>query len=289
VLQIAGELGYRRAESMARYELADVLRGLGEYTQALLQFEHALASLQESGEPFVENYASIDIGRLYAYMGNYTQAAHLIAQALARSDHFTMPDAKLDTWLAASLLHRLTGKNVESLHYATRCHQVAQARGTRRYQGYAALYMGHALEGLARWPEAHTAYSAALELYQQLDIQPIIAEAQAGLVRTTLALGDQAAAQSWVEKLLLLLDEQPTIGLDEPFQIYLTGYQILAANADPRAATILHRGAAELLRYRAQITDQTLQHTFLEAVPTHRALYAAYTDRSFNWPQPVPA
>ncbi len=279
VVQIAGELGYRRAESMARYELADVLRGLGEYTSALAQFEQALAVLQEIGEPFVENYALIDLSRLYAYMGNYPQAQQLMQQALTRSEHFTMPDAQLDAWLAASLLYHLTGAEGESLHHATCCRQAAQVSGARRYEGYALLYMGYALEGLARWDEAQAAYTAALQLYQQLDIQPVVAEAQAGLARTALAQGDTAAALAWVEKIVLILAKHHPVGLDEPFAIYLTCYQVLAANCDPRAAALLQRGAQELFCYTAQIADSDLRHAFLENVPVHRALAKAARDQ----------
>jgi predicted ATPase len=276
VLQIACELGYRRGEAMARYELADVLRGLGEYPAALDQFALALVILREIGEPFHENYAQVDVGRLHAFMGDYARAQALVHQALMRSEHFTMLDAKLDTWLAAALLHQLAGEESEALPYATRCHQVACERGSRRYEGYALLYMGNALAGLGRWSEANAAYADALQLYQLLDIQPLVAEAQAGLARVALMQGDRTAALTWVEKILAILAASPTIGLDEPFQIYLTCCHTLTANADPRAMVVLERGAKELFRYAEQITDSELRRSFLERVPTHHALQQLY-------------
>lgn len=276
VLQIAAELGYRRGEAITRYELADVMRGQGEYTRALAELEHALAILREIGEPFHENYALIDIGRIYAYLGDYAQAQALVQQALTRCANFTIPDAKLETWLAAALLHQLTGEATEALAYATHAQEVASASGNRRYEGCAWLYLGNALAILERWGEAATAYTNALQHYQELDIQPVVAEAQAGLARAALAHSDQAAALAWVEKSLSILAEYPTFGLDEPFQIYLTCYHVLTANADPRAVPILQRGITELLHYADQITDRDLRRSFLENVPTHQALYQAY-------------
>jgi tetratricopeptide (TPR) repeat protein len=252
------------------------MRGQGEYTLALDQFALALAILREIGELFHEDYAQADVGRLYAYLGDYRRAEALVHQALIRSEHITMLDAKLESWLAAGLLHQLAGEAREALHYATRCHQVARDNGSRRYEGYALLYIGKALEGLGRWPEANMAYTNALQLFQQLDIPPVLAEAQAGLARAALAQGDQAAALSWVEKILAILAAQPTVGLDEPFQIYLTCYHTLVANADPRALTVLQRGTQELFRYAKLIADPTLRRSFLEDVPTHHALHQAY-------------
>ena len=177
VLEIARELEYRRGEAMARYELADVLRGLGECGPALDQFALALAILRDLGEPFHENCAQMDLGRLYAYLGDYTRAQKLMQQRLARSEELAMLDAKPDTWLAAALLQHLMGECAKALDYAVCCHQVASESGNRRYEGYALLSMANAMEGLGRCPDAAAAYSDALQLYQYYDIVPVVAEA----------------------------------------------------------------------------------------------------------------
>lgn len=277
VLQLVCKLGYRQGEALARYELAEVLRRLGEYTAAQQQFALATASFHEIGETYHKNYAQVDVGLLYAYLGDFDQARALIHAALTRSEHFTLLEAKLATWLAASLLHLFAGEASSALDYATRCYKAAREQGYRRYMGYALLFMGHASTSLAQWPAAANAYTNALALYEALAVPPMIAEIQAGLARLALAQNQRATALAWAEKLLVLVEEQPFVGMDEPFQVYLTLYQVLTAHQDARGPAILARGINELYGYANKIGDSKLRASFLENVPSHRALCQAYS------------
>ncbi|MCL4860140.1 MAG: tetratricopeptide repeat protein [Caldilineaceae bacterium] len=280
VLQIAAELGYRRGEAITLYELADVVRGQGEYSLALEQTALALTVAREIGEPFLENYAQSDLGRLYTYLGDYARANELVQQALTHHEHVALPDARHDAWLAAALYYHHIGDDKKALHYATRSHQHAQAHNNRRYTAIASIHMGYAWEGLRGWDAACQAYQTALQLYQALDIQPTLLEAQAGLARTQLAQGDQTAAIGWIDDILSALATHLSVGMDEPFLIYLTCYQVLAANHDTRATTLLQRGYDLLQQYADRIQDDALRRSFLENVPVHRALQEAHAQRS---------
>ena len=68
----------------------------------------------------------------------------------------------------------------------------------------------------------------------------------------------------------------PQASFDEPFLIYLICYQVLAATGDPGADRILQSGYDLLQSYAGNITEGRLQHSFLNAVPTHAALAQAY-------------
>lgn len=287
-LQLACTLGYRQGEALARYELAAVLQQLGEYTAAQDQFALAVASFREMGETLHMDYAQSDIGRLYAYLGDFERARTLIQDALALHEQFTMLDAKLDVWLATSLLHLFAEEASLALAYATRCYNAANEHSHRRYAGYALLFMGHAYTGLRQWSAAAKAYGDALALYQTLDIPPMIAEVQAGLARLALAQNQLATAQDWAEKLLVLVEEQPLVGLDEPFQIYLTLYQVFNALQDVRSQAILARGIDKLFDYANKIKERDLRSSFLEKVPSHRALYQAYLDSIQQQPAATP-
>lgn len=279
VRQIAAELGYRRGEAITLYELADVVRGQGEYSLALEQTALALTVAREIGEPFLENYAQSDLGRLYTYLGDYARANQLVQQALTHHEHFALPDAMHDAWLAAALYYHHIGDDKQALHYATCSHQHAHAHNNRRYTAFASIHVGYAREGLRDWDAACQAYQTALHLYQALDIQPALIEAQAGVARIQLAQGDQAAAIRWVDDILPGLATHLSVGMDEPFLIYLTCYQVLAANHDTRATALLQRGYDLLQQYAARIQDDALRTSFLENVPVHRALQEAHVQR----------
>ncbi|RIK40703.1 MAG: hypothetical protein DCC55_14200 [Chloroflexi bacterium] len=280
VLQIAAELSYRRGEAITLYELADVMRGQGEYSLALEQISRSLTIAHQIGEPSAEIYAQSDLGRLYTYLGDYARASELVQRALTHHEHFALPDAMQDAWLAAALYYHQVGDDEKALSYATRCQQHAQAHNSRRYTAIASIHIGYAWEGLHGWDAASQAYQTALHLYQALGIQPALIEAQAGLARVQLAQGEQAAASRWIDEILPRLAAQPNVGMDEPFLVYLTCYQVLAANHDARATPLLQRGYDLLQQYAARIQDDALRRSFLENVPIHRALQEAHNQES---------
>jgi len=65
-------------------------------------------------------------------------------------------------------------------------------------------------------------------------------------------------------------------GTEEPFRILLTCYQVLKANDDPRANTILS-DAYNLLQTRAaNISDEHLRDCFLNNVAVNREILETY-------------
>jgi hypothetical protein len=68
-------------------------------------------------------------------------------------------------------------------------------------------------------------------------------------------------------------------GIDDPFWIYLTCYQILRASDDAQAAEVLE-AAYQLLQARAEkIEKEELRRSFLENVAAHREIVAEFTKR----------
>jgi len=72
------------------------------------------------------------------------------------------------------------------------------------------------------------------------------------------------------------LQPQTLNGTFEPFRIYLTCYQVLRANHDVRAQTILAAAHRLLLERAAQIEDRAARQKFLEEVKVNRALMDAW-------------
>ncbi|MCB0112368.1 MAG: AAA family ATPase, partial [Caldilineaceae bacterium] len=138
-----------------------------------------------------------------------------------------------------------------------------------------ALILGHTRMAVGQWAAAAMAFQQALAAFTELDKPALAAEAQAGLAQIALAQGDLASAQAQIVAMLPVLAEQPHAGYNNSFFIYLTGYHVLTASGDPRAATILRQGY-ELLQQDAAALDEEGRRRFLTGVAIHRDLVATY-------------
>jgi histidinol phosphatase-like enzyme len=120
--------------------------------------------------------------------------------------------------------------------------------------------------------EAITAYQQAFTLRYELGQHNLAIESQAGLARVSLAQDDLTQAQTQVENILSYLEINTLDGTEDPFRVYLTCYQVLKANQDPRAPAILDSAHGLLQERAAKIADQELRRSFLENVAAHREI-----------------
>ena len=116
-----------------------------------------------------------------------------------------------------------------------------------------------------------------------------VLEAQTGLARVYMARGEIEQALIQVEEILAYMEENtppkgsshPLDGTEEPFRIYLTCYQVLKANNDPRASTIL-TDAYNLLQTRAtNISDEHLRQCFSNNVAANKEIVEEYEKGGF--------
>ena len=162
-----------------------------------------------------------------------------------------------------------------ALGYAEQGWQMAQELDGRSSQAYALVILGRVYTSLGRSHDAATAYEEALMMYDALGHVHKAAEARAGLACVTLNEGGLAQALMHVEAIWTVLGDLPYVGLDEPFDIYLTCYRVLHANHDARAVSLLQTAQRRLREYVDHITDAALRQSFLHNVATHRALASA--------------
>ena len=102
-------------------------------------------------------------------------------------------------------------------------------------------------------------------------------EPLAGLARVALAQADHAQALAHAQEILDHLAAYPRLeGTWEPLRVYLTCYQVLHAHDDPRAEAVLEAGYRLLQERARKIEDGDLRRSFLENVPHHREIVAAW-------------
>ena len=132
--------------------------------------------------------------------------------------------------------------------------------------------MGQALLGLDALADANSSYKNAINLRRELDQTHLIAEPLAGLAQIALIQEDLAHAMEITEDILEQLECGSLDGMTDPFQVYLTCYNALKANHDPRASELLFSAHQQLQERAAKISDEGFRRSFLENVPSQRKL-----------------
>jgi predicted ATPase/class 3 adenylate cyclase len=229
-LEIFQAVGDRRGESEALNNLGVFAGAHGDYPAARDFYEGALTIARQIGNRIGEGRGLINLGDIASAQGDYQSAYRYIDQALT----------------------------------------IRREIGDRVGEAYALTQLGESLIELECWAQAQVAFQRAVDLRETLGQVNMAMESRAGLARLALHQGILNRAKKQVNIILEYLETDGSLdGIDWPFRIYLTCYQVLKAGHDPRARDILSQAYTLLLEHAANIPDQDSRRAFLENVPWH--------------------
>jgi len=238
-LQMHRDAGDRVNEAIGLVNLGEGLMKLGDLAQARRETDAALHLLRANGDRVTEGGVLINLSTLALWQGDETRALALARQGL-------------DLLVAA------------------------RARGDEVIAGVA---LGRAELALGRAAAAREAYTQAAQRALEIE-DPCQHDARAGLARVALAEGDTATALAALQQVLDLVAGGGTLdGTGYPRLIELTCYQALARAGDSRADAWLARAHTELMAQADSITDPALRQGFLQNIPHHREIVAAWVKR----------
>lgn len=280
------EIGYRHGESASLSNLGGVTGDQGDYAQARAYYEQALLICREIGDRWGEGLALGNLGLVAMYVGNHAEAEDFSQQALQIRRGIGDRRGEGVVLVNLSLLAHQRWEHETARSYGQKALQIAQNLGNRHILGYALTVLGHSQAALGDLEEAVAAYEEALEIRHAMGQSSLAMEPLAGLARVALLRHRPEATQqalAAVEEILQHLeladppvDGTPRLHLEgtmEPFRVYLTCYQVLQANGDPRAGPTL-QAAYRILQERAgRISDDEMRRSFLEDVAPHRAIW----------------
>lgn len=281
-LNICREIGDRQGEGNTLINLGIVSQTLGNYATAQRYSEQALQICQEMGHPLGEALANLNLGTILHSIGKYAQARPHYERALRILKEIGYRRGESETLAYLGLLSEDIGEYESSRVYCQQALRIAQEIDDRRSMGNALTPLGHALLGLGRLEEATAAYQQALEIWHGLNRDNLAMEPLAGLARVNLAANDLPRAQSQAEEILGYLQNDDLAGTAQPFRVYLTCYQVLQANQDPRAGDLLDTCHHLLQERAARLEDNTLHHLFLNEVAAHREIQEAFRTHPRN-------
>lgn len=270
----------------------NILAGVAERQQDLIAqvgwHEQALAISRQLGDRRGENTQLINLGGAWLALGDLVRSRHCADQGLqlARAQAAVLHQSVVQCHL--STLEHWLGNHGQALVLAESALQAARAAGGDLWAADALMAVGNAALALGRHDAAEQAFGQSLAL-RLADDQAQQVDAAAGLGRLALVRGDLAAALEQVQR---VLDREAARGVAHegarPLQVDLFCHRALSIAGDPRADHWLERAHARLMATAATLADETLRQGFLDNIPEHRAIRAAWALRQPRLAGPMP-
>ena len=276
-LALAKSLGDLANEGRILNDLGMLTLERGDPAAAAVLYERALANHRVLGNQANEGGSLNNLGYVALMLGDYAASEATFGQAralFARIGHRQNEGIALVNLAMAKLLQ---GNAADAKADARSAATLLQASADRWAQGAALRVIGQATLAQGDADGAAAAFTASRDLFRDLQLPHLALEAIAGLAAVALARGNTAGALDQVE--LILAQRAAGIsleGTEEPARIQLVCYQVLAAAADKRAHDLLHEACQAILRRAERISDPANRRTFLQDVPYHRDLLAAW-------------
>jgi len=229
---------------------------------------------RELGNRRNEAIALNNLGNGWLRLGAHALAKTYLQEGLqlvrAVGDRGTEPSLLLNL----STLALREGDDTSALTLARAALDSASAVANPERIAMAWCALGHAELALDRRDAAHAAFDTALNTPNS--DPPTRFDALAGLARVAMA-GPPHAALAYVETILAHLDAGGNLdGTESAGLIQLVCYQVLQAMDDGRAPALLRQAFESMAGVMETLGDAQLRNDFLNNVPEHRAIAAAW-------------
>ena len=278
-LDSARKSGNRSLESSLLSNLGLIERAEGNYYAAWQRTEEALAIEQSLGDLAGLPSSLGNLGVNLITLGNYDAAKDVFEQALAIAREIGARTSIGSELINLSWLAQAQGDWEKTIALAEEGLVIVRAANQADMLAEGLLWLGHGWMGLGRPEQAMAAYQESLRLRRELGQEYLAMGVVAGMARAAVAQDDIDSAIGHVSEILSYLDEGGSLaGTWEPLRIYLTCYQLLAVAGDARASQILESAYQMLQDQAGRIPDDEVRRMYLEIVPWHQALAAAYHD-----------
>jgi class 3 adenylate cyclase/tetratricopeptide (TPR) repeat protein len=255
----------------------------GDEVGALQLIRQSLQIHRDTGDRVNEAIGLVNLGVGWVNLGDLAQArrdTEAALQLLRANGDKNIEGLTLGILSALALMQ---GEETRALALARQALDIAVAAQARDSEVEARLRLGDAELALGRRAEARQAYTQARARASEIG-SPLQHDASAGLARVALAAGGAGAAQAAMEFLQPLLDQIAAggtlDGTDSRRLIEATCHQVLARAGDPRADEWLVRAHGALLAQAEALSDAALRQGFLQNIPWHREIVAAWGRRA---------
>jgi predicted ATPase len=263
-------LGNRRDEAISLNNLAGVYHALGDFAQAKIFSEQALSIYQSIGDRRNEAQGLSNLGNIYHALGELETALNYYRQALTIFKVINDRRGEAVANENLGLMFHDLKDNETAKVYCEQAIEISRNIGARKNEGYSLTYLGLALEALGELEDAHDVYIEALHLRRNIGQSAQAIDDLAGLARVTLAQSQVSKALTYVEEILIWIEDHGIAGIEYPLRVYLTCTDVLVSvGQTARAVNIIRTAHALLLEQASRISDEVTRRAFLENGPLH--------------------
>lgn len=266
--------------------LSAVTHETGDLASSYAHIQRVLPHCRSLGDRWLEFNALRYLAYTHKSLGDYAGARAELEQTLQFSRVIGYRFWECADLCNLSQIHFQQGEPGRAFELADQALRMAVEIGSPRYQGYAWMGRGLALTALGRLSDARDSFQAARRLRAEARLTHLEMESVTGLAAVALAEGNLPVAREHAEALLAHLDRFTLYGVEQPYWMWLTCFQVLEALGDARAGRVLETAHQDLLLLSERIPDEELRRSFL-AIPAHHELHQHWQRRQAGGSSPA--
>jgi tetratricopeptide (TPR) repeat protein len=215
-------------------------------------------------------------GAVYRKIGDFDSAREDYEFALALAQSHDLTNGAVTARAGLGAIHTACGEYEQAATLLTQALEQARESGDNWGLGHTQRFLGYLHEAHKEWDSALNAYGSAVEVWREMVAPVEEIEATAGMASVMLGQGHAVGAYGLVEGVLRHLGEKGPARLNQPLRVYFTIYRVLQAMQQHESANEMLRTAYQLMHRHAEGLSDERRAAFLEAVPVHRAINAAW-------------
>ena len=265
--RVTGEDNLNLAKALNNISL--YYNAVGDYSRVAELMNQAAVISRQYGDRVGEIVFQLNTGYDYLMVGMYEKGQRVLEQALQLSESIGFKANITYSLLNLGLARLRKGESRLAL-CALEDALSGMDAADRAAWAYGQSYLGLAAESSGDMEQACYHFSLASQTFFEMDYPGNIQDAQAGLARAHLQLGQIEEADRIAQSVWNYLLQQGAQGLEFPVLAFLTCAQVFQAAGDVRAATAAQHGHRYLIERADKLSDPEWRRSLQENVPEHR-------------------
>ncbi|MBK9710398.1 MAG: AAA family ATPase [Kouleothrix sp.] len=252
----------------------------GDYARAAQLWTQVLELVRRGGDRALEARALSNLGAAYQYLGQFDQAQQYLEQGLALCDMIGDRHGHAYNVVNLGGVMLLSGDSAAAKRLFEQGLSEATAVDDASLRAGGLWELGRLAELSADDASATSYLQEAYQIYTELGMVARVMETTALLARSALGQGRPAEAREAAMQVWRYLQEHGSAAMDEAVPTYLTIAEVCEALASSTGAladgatvrTIVAAGHALVMARAERISDPLWRRSFLENVPSNRAV-----------------